>query len=519
MSLYFEEDSSIKLGVVLKHNDETLSFNIKGYERTGINAEFDVYSEINKYWASLSQAQQKEIFIIYAEIKEILDVPTNTYNLSSKLEKHIVELIDKHHNFSDVKNYVLSSRDFYIPKEIPNTYHLDEKDSVPTTRERTYIKDDYIELLTFCVILRSMIPIWGEYITKVEKDAGSTFKDFYAYRLITHTHLVKTNAMDKLENFFVANIQLDSNLNLTILLGVSSEDLPEWLLSQTIVRKLSIADLCGHTLIKERNYANLAAYIYRLAKNKIDTITKQQGPTKVRDKKFTEMAGDEDNKRSRLEGYKIQEEMSIGDISIFNHFVNNEELLLRDFKENVTIDVIESYNRETNKINDVGFESEQICLVQWIMKQVMPPKAILVINKINLLKVIAIAQAIAVERGHNDIAILMSVTKLDSDDVFGGLAGEPKNRLSEELEQKLLEKYKFTIKHNKDNTLATSPIFDAIEQITNYFNAVEWKNNLPKEILKKMGYNTRRYVLPVDFKNKLALFILDSLDRRSNNEF
>jgi len=149
--------------VRITHGDETISFSISRFGRDPFQkAGYDVFEEINRFWDDLPEDVQDRIFNIYKAIHQSYDLPYNKQELTEFLTDRATELLDIH-NLQLVNDW-LTFRSGITP---PETYVEDYVYSVdnPTTRDKTYTRNDYRELISLSLCLRCMIPIWGEYIT------------------------------------------------------------------------------------------------------------------------------------------------------------------------------------------------------------------------------------------------------------------------------------------------------------------------------------------------------------------
>lgn len=94
--------------------------------------------------------------------------------MSTELRYHSTRLVDAH-EFDKVQDFLrFRANNFKIPSVIEASYDDTDIDK-RYTKEQTYVTSEYVDLVTMAVILRSMIPVWGEHITNVRREIGNNF--------------------------------------------------------------------------------------------------------------------------------------------------------------------------------------------------------------------------------------------------------------------------------------------------------------------------------------------------------
>ena len=170
--------NSTKIAVC--HNDEEVIWNIGLLDKGFVNNEYDVFEHINAYWVLLEKQNKQivdKIFNLYKQIRIMFDETWDRNQLTQQLYQLVADLLDQH-DLSDVQHWVLFHSDILFPDAtILKTDYVTSPDR-PGTREQTYLKEDYVKLISMAVVLRTMIPIWGEFIGRTRSEAGTTFKEY-----------------------------------------------------------------------------------------------------------------------------------------------------------------------------------------------------------------------------------------------------------------------------------------------------------------------------------------------------
>ena len=136
------------------------------------------------------------LFGLYLEAKTVFMLTTNSVDLDGKLEnifRKMFNIID----IEQLKNFVSIYSGVIVPPEIKNNHAEVDGEFL---REKTYIREEYIDLLTVTVAVRLCLPIWAEYMSKIDATVSSDGKEYAAYSLLRSSKLRELPAYDKLLN-------------------------------------------------------------------------------------------------------------------------------------------------------------------------------------------------------------------------------------------------------------------------------------------------------------------------------
>src|SRR5690606_22049939 len=89
---------------------------------------------------------------------------------------------------------------------------------------RTYLRDDYRELVIFALALRPMVPIWGEYIRTSGDIAGNVYKEYAAMRLMINSWPSKCKPRERLLEYLENLIPRDPKNNSAIWSGLGTTE-------------------------------------------------------------------------------------------------------------------------------------------------------------------------------------------------------------------------------------------------------------------------------------------------------
>ncbi len=505
--------------ISMTHAGRELIWNTSPFERTEIDSETDAFKQINNYWMKLPPQEQDEIFELYGKIRYILDDAQSLDQVTLELQPLVAQLIDKHHDLERVHDWCWFYSDLAIPHDIKDNVNFEEGGS--STEEKTYLKTDYKRLVALAVVLRVMVPIWGEFIFRTKNECGTTYKEYYAVRLLNYSKIMGSHAVEKLTNYIMKQLPTDRSNAGAILGCISSDDLPPFMLARVLVRRLCVGDISG-----TNPSATILTFIYKYIrqKNSNNRGSQKLGSSSnfndnIREK-FPETGGESDdgeNKLSKLEGYKIQEELSRGDVQTIRYFLSNPEWVLKDVQPDLPRDLLVQTINSTKVLEAEIIDPAQLAILQWVLKPAISPEGLATVNKVGLLKAIAIVQAVLWYRGHKELAALCSAYSKQSEDHMI-LTVEKGARIPRDIQEQIRVLFPFDRRASGKSKQAKmkNPCIDAIDKIADGLSSREWIITIPEPWLADLTeVHNRRYIAPYDIRIKLANLIISLMHRRT----
>ena len=162
------------VSVIVRHGDEELEFPINKLINRRLKSGFDpdMFKLLNVYVDYKGDGFKKELidnyFTIYEEILQSDGTDTEDFKLSSK----ILNMFD----FEEVKKVI---RPYVkIPSTLADEWNEDIEVNKEGTRVQTYLKSDYLDLVTLLVIFKSIIPIIGLYTSVHEQSIPENFRTY-----------------------------------------------------------------------------------------------------------------------------------------------------------------------------------------------------------------------------------------------------------------------------------------------------------------------------------------------------
>lgn len=495
--------------VVITHNDESIYWNVGAFDKSNFEIQFDMFQYNNLYWARMKEETKTAIFEVYKKIRIIFDVETDRSSFTHKLFPLIKELYE-YNDLNEIEHYVLFHSDIQFPHDLEHEYIVSNERT--GSRDQTYLRDDYIKLICLTLALRLMIPIWGEFIAKTKHVSGTLFKEYYAFHLLAQSSLNNSQAMNKLIAYVNCSIPEEKSKE-SILTGVSSEDFPAWILSLVIIRLLCVKDIRG---IEPNSF--LVPYIYNHVRERI----KRNGNNSigiVKDKKIESGSGsDSDNKTSKLEGYKIKQEISPGDVVVLEWSMENIVEVAKKLEPEIDEALVNNALVTSKVLDNQLIHESQIIVLQWLFKPYISPRGIMLLNKKTIVSALAAAQAILWHRGHYVIAglITASTTQYHEEEMF--VSGvDSRARITKDLVEKLNYLYPYSKKttNKAKNIKNNNQAINSIDILCKLYGEKDWVLTLDPSLLSTLtgSSSIRRYSIPHDIKIKIAQLVIELTEK------
>ena len=489
---------------IITHKKEEIMFVISVFGKQNLNNGFDVFEQINQYWAELSEEKQDYIFSIYKNISVGFDSIWNKNELTEYLMDQIKLLMDEH-SLDNMMDWVTFRSKIIIPTswdmKTEYKYSVDNNNS----REKTYIRPDYVKLIAMSLSLRCMIPVWGEYINMTRADKGTRFKEYYAFQLLNKTPIIHSAPMEKLRVYIESNsVEFKNNPN-HILSGISSEDFVYYLMALVCVRKLCVADIRG---IDDK--ISVIVLIWNFIRQKMET-TNNNFEDAVKEKTFYD--GDsEETKTSTLEIYKIKTNVSPGEIVELEFCVKDTLAIAQRLSYKVSPQHLERSLETTQILLQEQIVDPTITLLCWVFKPVISSHGLPYLPRQTIVRNIAVLEAVLWARGHKYLALLASSFPVISERDMIISPVDSKMRIPKELTDEVEKLYPFTrvVSQRRQGSKEINLALKAIDILADQLMMYSWKPTADDALLMEVfGSVSRRLVIRPDIKTHLAKLIIE----------
>jgi len=475
----------------------------------------DIYEQLNLYLATLSTNDQHSVFSLYNQVKYNFDNTISNKELINNL-KQILNDISLYLNIENIYNWIKNYSDIRIPDGFDTTYVHNINNN--KTQEKTYLKEDYIYLIAYCIALKAYVPIWGEYINLIRKEIGTDFKEYNSFQLLSNSYITAKPCQRLLT--YIEHIMSEDMFNdYNIINNISSEDYNYYIFCLISVRRLPFIEIKNiNNFTNDDNRLNIITFVYKYIKGKIKgNITNPKNM--VKDKNTISASIDENSKISVLEKYKMKTDISLEDIVELEYSVSNPYAIAQRLSSNIDFNMLEESLRTCTLLNHAKIPDTSIRLLQWVMKPVISPRGIMYISRPILIKLLGVLEAVLWARGYKYLALLSTSQKIVNEGVINVFSVDSKNKIPVELVQQLEKLYPFTkpTKTIKVTKNENRYIINTIDSFSNNLSSNILKMTANEKLLEEVFSNTsRKLIVTQDIKTVLAKLFIE-LGSRSWN--
>lgn len=491
-----------ELKTILDRGDgRKLQWDVYIFGKTGYAKNEDIYKEINGYWSSLTEDQKEKIWTIYEKIYFALKEIPDIINLSNRLSLLVQELFE-FHNLDAVGHWVRFREHLKLPPDLKDMCGPEDDER---TIQRTYLRKDYIELVVMAVALRALIPVWGELIRLIVKEVGSNFKEYEAMRIISKSMLISCPPMERLRRYIAATIDSDQELTSSILLGLGSSEIPDWLLSMVVIRRIAPGNI--HY---QEGRGSLISNIYAFLTGSIRDSDKKFGGM-VKDKFPRDDKDDDDDRTSSIELYKVKQEASYAAIAIFSIYTEDPHKMLFHLDQTAPKEYLDECLASISDLYEMEIKTHHLTFSQWVINPVIPARAIHNLNKVALLRTMAVTQTLLWWWGFPDLALLSTATKED-EDKDNYLSVESRSRIPPDLIKQLNDMYPFKENIGRSKGLGVGNMaIRSIQMLVKELGGNGWVVHAPKPLTKSSNLvdPSGRMYLPANILEQLARLVVN----------
>lgn len=496
--------------VEVEHNGAIVTFSANVFTQAAFRADFDVFDGINRYWASLPLSSQSTIWMIYKDIDRGFAQIFTSDELYTHLNEKIKELI-VFHPLERLERFVAIDPTVNIPASVKEVFVESIDDN--NTRGKTYTRLDYIQLVALALFMRTLLPIWGEYINSTRRDIGMDHKEYFALQLLTDTGVLESPAIVKLVTY-INQITKEKHYNPEkILSGVSSEDMGFLLLALVCIRRLCTGDLRGKDE-KTHPVSRVYKFLYQKVFGSSDDTT-------VKEKKFTPEGGDADkSKRSILESYRKRSQLSVGEIAELEFAFEDVYGVAMRMAPTITEEEIVSALLSSEKLHHERIGDPQILIMSWTLKTAISPRSAGYVSKMHLTAMLGVLEAVLWNWGHKYLAVLATSHMIIGQEEMNVAPIDSRGQIPPELQEEVAKFYPYTwstVKRNNTQVIQepNAALF-AIDLVVDDLTNNAWRSTASEEkITEVFGEFRRKLPILSGIKSDLARLVIDIEKRRS----
>lgn len=498
--------------LAIVHNGEEVLFDTVRLKKPATMEVERVFEFINSYLARLPIRRQEAIFNVYKRIKEIMDKVYMDSKRQTLLIAQVKELYVQI-QLDEVVYHTANHLRVVVPNSIMDRYEdleiSQRKAGDDTYRKRTYLRKEYVELVDTAIALKAMIPIWGEYLSKITGESlGGTYKEIRCLELLKNTTILRSEVVRRLREYIEITVPGNKEVMSSILHGMGTTDLPDWLLAIAMVRKICVVELSSGD-----DSANLVSVVYSSVMNTIRSMDRKlSGSTKrLRSLDKPKSGNAFDESRDVMSIYKIKERISIGDLIDGDmyavEYLDIARRLLGHAPDPV---IVEKCVQAIGVLKEHNFtpSEDQEKIVRWLISPVISPWTIDNVTYVSLLHLIAASQIVLLHLNLPDVAVLLTAEIMLDDNgvVIGGI--ESRSRISKEYAAKFSDTHPYYHVKGGRTTDVVNVAHKGVDDLTKAFSRCDWK------LLAPIGFNEHvtctgagRYIVSTNLKDQLCVML------------
>ena len=408
-------------------------------------------------------------------------------------------------DFNEVKEYVKNSGLIRIPSMLPEKYdesiEYDEKGS----REQTYLKDDYVELITLITILKSTNGVIGEYASVKNNILNkNTYKEYLLFTFYLTHPVIKTPPFKKIYDSIWKLIErLYSDRENTAIRviekQIDKENFALYITASVIIQKL----LVNSELI-DTDAKNTITKIYHFASSRIKL---KDTSSSIKIKHFNNGEDDSGESESVLESYRTTTTLAQGSILEFRSVFHDPYRVAYELGLEATTNEIDEVLYSLNQLRDHLPIKEAIYIVSWLYKDITDIRSFDYLILDELIIAIGIGFLYLWKKGYQDIALIISSFSVSKDEFK--LNFSLRNKLHPDIKDALQEMFP----NNKavlgiDGITESSFIEETIGTISKSIMGYNLYTVVPEKYIREVNRGRREVIIDESIKNRLAEYIL-----------
>lgn len=428
------------------------------------------------------------------------------------LPSYIVNPILDMFTIEDVRYFLKEIWRLQPPKNLADFFDPKIESDSKGTRVQTYIKDDYMDLAAFVVILKSVIGIIGTFAEIKNKEVNSIHKEFLLYQLLyQNNHIFKSEPAEKLLGLIdkVVNQPVNS-LNVDSIRIIEKQlprdDIPVSVMAIVVLQKLPIC-----AIVDDNHDKNIITKVYNYVNNKLKSPG--NGSKGVQEKKQLTDTQSRD-KESTIESTKIPSKIPEGIITELSWSIDSVDKIIKQLPKSMVkyIDkkVLEDAMEFSLAFKHSNISKPQISILGSIFKHIIDPRVLEYLELECMLNLLAVGFTYLWGINHKQLAIILLAREdiINYDDLAINMSSN-KPRISSNVKDELGAYFPYCRVVNETTTVLV--IEESISHIAYQLLSSRWIHSTNSEYIEEaIGNNNPVNILPPDLKLKLATFFIDN---------
>lgn len=372
---------------------------------------------------------------------KISDIYDNMITMDdTTLSVELGEIVDLYTD-EDIENF-LTKENYISPDILMDVFDNNIIVNKEGSREQTFTKTDYRDLVKLVIKMKSIILLLARYIYIYEINVN-TSDNMKVYRVISSIKAISgLPAYKKMLEYVDKNIGGDDSITELDISRVLSKNITRDKFSSFI--SLSILMYLGITATPDNDTTQhiIVNNMFRLCKNK----TAPNRNVMVNDPNIS--TDEDDSNSSVTDTYMSLSEIPIGYVEELLYAFSNREKIMNQLTITVDLKHLEAIDHLRDTMLDRPLDKAQMALLCWLYFDIIESKYMIYFTKDIIYELRVLAYAILMTHGLVSLANVIMSTMYE-DGLYMIKAGQ--QQASEDLEEKLDELYSITINKKSKN--------------------------------------------------------------------
>lgn len=475
----------------VKYEAEALEFDLTELYKDQSNID-TLYNKINEYIETLSQERQKKLFEVFSSfansnLKTNFDNPKSVMELEFKIAQ-ASELLgyDEFIAWNRTQSHLIT-----YPDNIGDDYVYDPDLNTPP--EKTYIRNDYTDLIGMIVFIRALSPLYIDYYNYI-KEASSYFY-YKIFMLFVRSDLYSSAQANKLRTYVEVNRDTfmsgqSKNDNLVLEVGLSDDDVLDALLAEIIFNKMLTIDFYNFK-------RNIISFIFQTIKYK-GSYTSSDGQIIRNNAKKADQSKDD---TSYFEDYRKTSNIVLGVSVEIQHALSSLEYLIAGLGCTNFNHQAYTYELENHlpKLLQHRPDKTQIYILGWFMDRIINPRALYYIEPRKLVELMLFAKVVLLQDGHHFLGMFLSSVRTEEQNFFNV---QIKAVQDKEAARKLQPYYHFVTEEGKQSVVSKT-----ISEICKEISSSLWTPICTAEQLKSVTENSGVLTIPYNLNELVNNYV------------
>lgn len=452
----------------------------------------DPFKEINMFINTLKRQEKQDIYNAYAVIFEEFGLKSLDVDKLFECIQQQMKIIYDIVKVDDVQAFLEKESLFNIPSDIKANFTGEYAEA------RTYDINKYKGLIALSVAGRLPIPAWGEFSVIRKTTIGANRLPIPLMKMLIGTSILDSEQFKTFELYSTSTVEAGSHSPELVAGGLGTEFNITINLAANFVKKVATG-------------LNLASNSYA---TNIYNFTANRGPyndASGGDMVYAKTDIGHEEEKSKMEKYSLREQMSQGDVSMIEYYLDSCERVMRAIVPDIPIELCQKALRLALHLDKVDYIPNEvnIRISQWVLAYVIPPKVLRYVGFLYQRRTLAAVTYILMYLGFPHLAALaLSVESISSDGVVLSYK-VTRREMPKEISDKLSEYYPLKPKSKEADNMAILAINKFYADINNMVFKVVANEEITKHLSSKGVLNRHLcHSLKADAPIELAHMII-----------